>query len=87
MKSTPTRGVKQTLKPDAYKQSEPDSGPSGRGRVTAYLLYNGSASFVSSGKLKPLGVGAAKASLNRAPSFSAAGPKPGDLAMTRLKAG
>ena len=22
MKSTPTRGVKQTLKPDAYKQSE-----------------------------------------------------------------
>ena len=24
MKSTPTRGVKQTLKPDAYKQSESD---------------------------------------------------------------
>ena len=23
MKSTPTRGVKQTLKPDAYKQREP----------------------------------------------------------------
>ncbi len=23
MKSTPTRGVKQFLKPDAYKQSEP----------------------------------------------------------------
>ena len=24
MKSTPTRGVKQSLKPDAYKQSELD---------------------------------------------------------------
>ncbi|CBS90410.1 conserved protein of unknown function (plasmid) [Azospirillum lipoferum 4B] len=37
VKSTPTRGVKQFLKPDAYKQSEPLHG------VTAYLLYNGSA--------------------------------------------
>ena len=42
MKSTPMRGVKQTLKPDAYKQLEPDL--SDQGRVTAYLLYNGSAS-------------------------------------------
>jgi hypothetical protein len=37
VKSTPTRGVKQNLKSEAYKQSEPPSG------VTAYLLYNGSA--------------------------------------------
>ena len=37
MKSTPTRGVKQILKSEAYKQSEPPSA------VTAYLLYNGSA--------------------------------------------
>ena len=36
VKSTPTRGVKQTLKPDAYKQLEGAS-------LTAYLLYNGSA--------------------------------------------
>ena len=36
VKSTPTRGVKQFLKPDTYKQLEPV-------RVTAYLLYNGSA--------------------------------------------
>jgi hypothetical protein len=36
VKSTPTRGVKENLKPDAYKQWEPE-------RVTAYLLYNGSA--------------------------------------------
>ena len=38
VKSTPTRGVKQFLKPDAYKQSEGES-------LTAYLLYNGSASW------------------------------------------
>ena len=38
MKSTPTRGVKQYLKPNAYKQWELLYG------VTAYLLYNGSAS-------------------------------------------
>ncbi len=38
VKSTPIRGVKETLKPDAYNQSEPLYG------VTAYLLYNGSAS-------------------------------------------
>ena len=36
-------------------------------------------------KLKPLGVGAAKASLNRANKFAALDPKPGDLAMSRLK--
>ena len=40
VKSTPMRGVKEFLKPDAYKQSERVFGP-----VTAYLLYNGSASW------------------------------------------
>ena len=39
VKSTPIRGVKQFLKPDAYKQSELRFDG-----VTAYLLYNGSAS-------------------------------------------
>ena len=34
-------------------------------------------------KLKPLGVGAAKASLNRAIEFVGLDPKPGDLAMSR----
>ena len=36
-------------------------------------------------KLKPIGVGVAKASLNRANKFDALDPKPGDLAMARLK--
>ena len=38
-----------------------------------------------SSKLKPLGVGAAKASLNRATEFDVLDPKPGDLGMTRMK--
>ena len=38
-----------------------------------------------SSKLKPLGVGVAKASLNRATEFDVLDPKPGDLCMTRLK--
>ena len=37
VKSTPMRGVKEFLKPDAYKQLEPV-------RVIAYLLHNGSVS-------------------------------------------
>ena len=36
-------------------------------------------------KLKPLGVGVAKASLNRATEFDGLDPKPGDLVMGRLK--
>ena len=40
-----------------------------------------------SSKLKPLGVGAAKASLNRALEYDVLVPKPGDLGMTRLKVG
>ena len=36
-------------------------------------------------KLKPLGVGAAKASLNRAYEFVGSDPKPSDLGMTRMK--
>ena len=36
-------------------------------------------------KLKPLGVGAAKASLNRATELDALDPKPSDLGMTRMK--
>ena len=36
-------------------------------------------------KLKPIGVGAAKASLNRATEYGVLDPKPGDLGMTRMK--
>ena len=39
-----------------------------------------------SSKLKPVGEGAAKASLKRAVELDASDPKPGDLAMARLKA-
>ena len=38
-------------------------------------------------KLKPLGVGVAKASLNRALELLGLDPKPGDLVMGRLKVG
>ena len=38
-------------------------------------------------QLKPLGVGAANASPNRALELHAVDPKPGDLAMGRLKVG
>ena len=38
-------------------------------------------------KLKPIGGGVAKASLNRANEYDALDPKPGDLAMARLKCG
>ncbi len=36
-------------------------------------------------KLKPVGEGVAKASLNRAMELQESDPKPGDLAMGRLK--
>ena len=38
-----------------------------------------------SSKLKPIGVGVAKASLNRAPKFVELDPKASDLDMSRLK--
>ena len=38
-----------------------------------------------SSKLKPIGGSVAKASLNRANEFVGLDPKPGDLAMGRLK--
>ena len=44
MKSTAMSGVKQFLKPDAYKQSE-GCGSAMISGLTAYLLYNGSASW------------------------------------------
>ena len=38
-------------------------------------------------KLKPIGVGVAKASLNRANKLDVLDPKPSDLVMDRLKVG
>ena len=40
-----------------------------------------------SSKLKPIGVGAAKASLKRANELDGLDPKPSDLAMSRMKVG
>jgi hypothetical protein len=61
VKSTPNRGVKKTLKPYAYKRSEPFSG------VTACLLHNEPTSCSCPARLSTGTYGAeAKASLNRA---------------------
>ena len=61
VKSTPDRGVKQNLKPCAYKRSEPPW------VVTACLLHNEPTSCVSLARLRRCSAGAeAKASLNRA---------------------
>ena len=38
-------------------------------------------------KVKPIGGAVAKASVNSATKFAASDPKPGDLAMARLKVG
>ena len=54
--------------------------------VTAYLLYNGSATYFH-GKLKPYRGGVGKPSLNRAISRMGVDPKPGDLSMARVKRG
>ena len=61
VKSTVNNGVKEYLKPYAYKRSEPLSG------VTACLLHNEPTSYSSLARLNALKNGAAaKASLNRA---------------------
>ena len=63
VKSTPNRGVKQNLKPCAYKRSE------GLRALTACLLHNEPTSYSSLARLRHLSAGAAaKASLNRAQS-------------------
>ncbi len=76
MKRPPTRGVKQNLKPNAYKQWE-------RKCPHTFCIIGQRLSLTS--KLKPIGVGAAKASLNRAPKFVELDPKASDLDMSRLK--
>ena len=43
--------------------------------------------MMDASELKPEGGGGAKASLNRAYQFATSDPKPGDLAMGRLKVG
>lgn len=79
VKSTPGRGVKQYLKPYAYKQWEPLL------RVTACLLHNESASYCYAARLSQRGEAAAKASPNRAIELHGVDPKPGELPMARVK--
>ena len=69
MKSTAVSGVKQNLKPYAYKVSEPL-----RRSWRAFCLMSLRVSI--RGKLKPFwGEGAAKASLHRATIVTGAGPE------------
>jgi hypothetical protein len=83
VKSPPTRGVKQSLKLEIYKLSKP-SCPSGHaGRRRTFCIMGQRLGLTS--KLKPLGVGVAKASVNSAIEFVGSDPKPSDLAMCRLK--
>jgi hypothetical protein len=54
--------------------------------VMAYLLYNGSASYVSVARLTVRGA-VGKPSLNRANQSLGVDPKPVDLSMARVKVG
>ena len=54
--------------------------------VTAYLLYNGSATYISVASLTNR-VGVGKPSLNWAIQSLGVDPKPGDLSMARVKVG
>ena len=52
--------------------------------MTAYLLYNGSATYFSVASLTDR-EGVAKASPNRASKLLGVDPKPSDLSMARMK--
>ena len=80
VKSTPCRGVKESLKPYAYKRSEHLCG------VTACLLHNEPTSCRRAARLSDMShAPAAKASPNRASESPEADAKPSDLHMSRLK--
>ncbi len=82
VKSTANSGVKQYLKPFAYKRSEHHYD------VTACLLHNEPTSCSSLARLSVVRRGAeAKASLNRALESVGADAKPCDLPLARLKSG
>ena len=54
MKSTPMRGVKESLKPHAYKQWEEGLSSLRTGkRLTTCLLHNESASYYTQRQVKP----------------------------------
>lgn len=73
--------MKESLKPYAYKELERVAIS-----VTAFLLKNEPTSVLHVARLSPCGDEATvKASLNRAFWWHAHDPKPGELAMTRMK--
>ena len=86
MKSTPMRGVKQFLKPDSYQQSERSFGFRPEGAVTAYLLHNGSASW-SLWRAQAARRRRSESESEQGAKSEGADPKPGELAMGRLKVG
>ena len=86
MKSTPVRGVKQFLKPDAYQRSERSFGFRPEGAVTAYLLHNGSASW-SLWRAQAARRRRSESESEQGAQSQGADPKPGELAMGRLKVG
>ena len=80
VKSTLNKGVKQNLKPYAYKRSESLCG------MTACLLHNEPTSYSSLARLRDSSPATgAKASLNRASESEEVDAKLGDLPMGRLK--
>jgi hypothetical protein len=88
VKSTPVRGVKEILKPHAYKQSEDTRGGfRAAAGLTACLLHNESASCGRQRKVKPREVKPERKRVRRGrEQLPAADPKRDDLPMARVKA-
>ena len=80
VKSTPVRGVKETLKPSAYKRSEQ------RYAVTACLLHNEPTSCRRAARLSVMETRTRSESESEEGDESpAADAKPSDLRMSRMK--
>lgn len=79
MKSTPNRGVKEYLKPHAYKQWEPLL------RVTACLLHNESVSYGYAARLSRERRSRSESESEMGAQLYGIDPKPGELPMARVK--
>ena len=74
--------MKQSLKPCTYNQSKRFFGD-----VTAYLLFNGPASYACAARLSATGAKPERKRvlIGREMKLHVVDAKPGDLAMTRMK--